>query len=130
MPLKALKKCFTATSTKKTHFLPKNGQKMAIQRPNHFPSVWVVSCCPAYPFLRVLASQKYVQRAHDAIFEYFRVATTKKTPFFAQTLPKNANSGPKQCFLGPGGQFVPAILSFEGAEVTKQICCRLLDPFN
>ena len=55
----------------------------------------------------------------------FRAVTTKKTPSFAQKWPKIPILGPNQCFLGPGGQFVPPLPNFQDVVVRKRcVACH------
>ena len=93
VPLKPLNKCFRAATTKKkTIFHPKMAKKCQFLAQISIFWIRVVSLCPPLPILRVLDLKKKmfcmpIQPFHKC----FRAATTKKTPFFTQKWPKNAN---------------------------------------
>ena len=61
----------------------------------------------------------------------FRTTTTKKTPFPLKNGNKMPIFTPNQCFLGPGGQFVPPVPYLEGLGRKKQKLRSIpLNPIN
>ena len=63
-----------------------------------------------------------------SFYKCFRVATTKKTPFSPENPQKMPICTPNQCFLGPGGQFVPPPPLFGGCWTHEKDAQHDIEP--
>ena len=101
--LKQVIECLGAAITKKTAFLPKNGQKMpffALKRRFFWPEWSVVG--PHTLFSGCWTQRKAFCKVLEQIIKGFRAAITKKSIFWPK-MAKKANFGLKQCFWGLSG---------------------------
>ena len=106
-------------SPKKTHFLPKNGQKKPffwLQTVFWGPEWAVVG--PPTLFSGCWTQRNVFCKVLEQVIDCFGAAITKKPHFFAPKCPKNSIFPPKQGFWGLTGQFQGPPPYFEGARVT------------
>ena len=113
---------------KKTHFLPKNGQKM--------PSFGFKQCFwglsgqlqgpPPY-FEGAGVTKTRFARFWSKLLSVLEPPSPKKTPFFAQKWPKNAIFWLQTVFLGPEWAVVgpPTLLS--GCWTQRNVFCKVLE---
>ena len=131
MLLNPFNKCIGVATAKNTIFRPKMAKKCIFLTPNQCflgPGGHFV---PLLPYFQDAALTKRCVALHGThLATVSGPPSPKKGHFSFKNGQRMAALGRNQCFLGPGGQFVPPLSYFELAELKKIICCRSLNPFN